>query len=140
MGIVRYEDPECPLKVTLEAFSPFIPLDLQNSSYPATVMRYTLENGGDKAVTAEIAGWTDNPRVSPYRAGVGYSAQEHDRAARRIDRASLQRNGPGRASSRESARYPVRRFRTERIRNVDRGRNGVRRRSGSHRRDSALSG
>lgn len=61
MGIVRYQDPDCPLKVTLEAFSPFIPLDLENSSYPATVMRYTLENGGDKTVAAEIAAWTDNP-------------------------------------------------------------------------------
>lgn len=61
MGLVRYRDEECPVAVQLEAFSPFIPLDLENSTYPATVMRFTVTNESDEPVTASIAGWTDNP-------------------------------------------------------------------------------
>ena len=61
LGMVSYRDSACPVTVQLEAFSPFIPLDLENSSYPATVMRYTLKNTSDKEVTATVAGWADNP-------------------------------------------------------------------------------
>jgi non-lysosomal glucosylceramidase len=61
MGIVTYKDPACAVTAQLEAFSPFIPLDLENSSYPATVMRYTLKNTSARAVEATVAGWVDNP-------------------------------------------------------------------------------
>jgi uncharacterized protein (DUF608 family) len=61
MGWVRYRDPACPVEVQLEAFSPFAPLDLENSGYPATVMRYTLTNRSDAPVEVDIAGWSDNP-------------------------------------------------------------------------------
>jgi len=61
MGWIHYEDPACPVQVQLEAFSPFIPLDLENSGYPATVMRYTLKNNSPESVEVDISGWTDNP-------------------------------------------------------------------------------
>ncbi len=61
MGLVTYEDPACAVGVKLEAFSPTIPLDLDNSTYPATVMRYTLTNTSDQAVEAAIGAWVDNP-------------------------------------------------------------------------------
>lgn len=61
MGIVNYKDPSSAVAAKLEAFSPFVPLDLDNSSYPATVMRYTLTNTSDKPIEAAITGWIDNP-------------------------------------------------------------------------------
>jgi len=61
MGLVRYRDADCPVDVKLEAFSPFIPLDLDNSSFPATVLRYTVKNTSTNPVEASLAGWTDNP-------------------------------------------------------------------------------
>ena len=61
MGLVHYSDPACPVEVGLEAFSPFIPLDLENSGYPATIMRYTVQNTGADPVEVTLAGWTDNP-------------------------------------------------------------------------------
>ena len=60
VGTVRYSDPDCPLKVTLEAFSPYCPLDFDNSSYPATVMRYTVENTGSEELRVEVGGWLEN--------------------------------------------------------------------------------
>jgi len=60
-GTVSYSDPQCPIKVTLEGYSPFIPLDYDNSSYPATIMSYRVENTSDQKVDVEIGGWLENP-------------------------------------------------------------------------------
>jgi len=61
MGLVSYQDPACPVEVRLEAFSPFIPLDLENSGYPAIIMRYSIKNTSPGPVKATLAGWTGNP-------------------------------------------------------------------------------
>ena len=60
VGTIRYSDPDFPVKVTLEAYTPFCPLDFDNSSYPATVMRYRLENTGSEDVHVEVGGWLEN--------------------------------------------------------------------------------
>jgi non-lysosomal glucosylceramidase len=61
IGIVNYRDPACPVEVRLEAFSPFIPLDIENSGYPATILRYTVKNTCLDPIKATLIGWTDNP-------------------------------------------------------------------------------
>jgi non-lysosomal glucosylceramidase len=60
IGHVEYKDPASPLDVTLEAFSPFIPLNTDDSSLPATVMQFTVKNHGSTEVEAELAGWLEN--------------------------------------------------------------------------------
>ena len=60
IGYVEYRDTGLPISVSLETFSPFIPLDPENSSLPATVMRFTVKNTGKSNVEAELAGWLEN--------------------------------------------------------------------------------
>jgi len=60
VGYVEYRDPALPVAVSLEAFSPFIPLNFDDSSLPATVMRFTVTNTGPQEVEAELAGWLEN--------------------------------------------------------------------------------
>jgi non-lysosomal glucosylceramidase len=61
MALVTYRDKAaCPVEVELEAYSPFIPLDAENSSLPATVMRYTVKNTGTTDVDVDLAGWLQN--------------------------------------------------------------------------------
>ncbi|MBE3063743.1 MAG: hypothetical protein IMZ69_01840 [Spirochaetes bacterium] len=60
IGFVEYRDPESPVRVSLEAFSPFIPLNPDDSALPATVMRFTVTNIGAERVDAELAGWLEN--------------------------------------------------------------------------------
>ena len=60
IGFVEYADPALPVRVSLEAFSPFIPLDTEASSLPATIMRFTVQNKGRKKVQVELAGWLEN--------------------------------------------------------------------------------
>lgn len=58
---VEYADPDCAVHVTLEAFSPFIPLATDDSSLPATLLEYTLLNKSSAPVEASLAGWIENP-------------------------------------------------------------------------------
>jgi len=60
IGLVEYRDAASPVAVSLEAFSPFVPLDPEASSLPATFMRYTVKNTGGEKVEAEVIGWLQN--------------------------------------------------------------------------------
>lgn len=57
---VTYRDSELPVAIDLQSFSPFIPLDVDASSYPATIMRFKATNTSNKKVSAELAGWLEN--------------------------------------------------------------------------------
>ena len=57
---VNYADPAVPLTVEMEAFSPFIPLNTDDSSLPATVFQFTLHNPSAAAVTTTLTGELEN--------------------------------------------------------------------------------
>lgn len=65
IGSVRYADPRCAVEVQLEAFSPFIPLNVKDSKLPVTVLSYTVTNTSAKPVVIEFDGWLgkDGPNV-----------------------------------------------------------------------------
>jgi len=60
MAHVEYADPAFPVSVSLEAFSPFLPLSMADSSLPATVMRFTVKNTSAAPVEVVVAGWFEN--------------------------------------------------------------------------------
>jgi len=60
IGTVEYSDPASPVTVKLEAFSPFVPLNADDSGLPAVVFHFTVTNRSRKKVTANLAGWLQN--------------------------------------------------------------------------------
>jgi non-lysosomal glucosylceramidase len=60
IGRVTYHDEAVPVDVSLEAFSPFIPLDVADSSLPATVLSYRVKNTGQSPVEVSLAGRLEN--------------------------------------------------------------------------------
>jgi len=61
IGLVRYSDRKFPVRVEMEAFSPFIPLNAEDSALPATLFHITLENTSRQSVQAGILAYLENP-------------------------------------------------------------------------------
>lgn len=61
LGRVDYRDPGCPVDVRLEAFSPFVPGEVDDSTLPVTVLAYTFTNTSPHPVRAELTRWSENP-------------------------------------------------------------------------------
>ena len=86
LGLVTYADPKMAVTVTLTAYSPFIPLNADDSGLPATICEFTLHNTGTKPVKAEIGGWLENA-VSLYSAQPGSGSRAN--AVRQTAQATL---------------------------------------------------
>jgi len=61
---IAFKDRRVPVRASLEAFSPFIPHEPDDSGLPIAVLRYTLTNPATVPVTASIAWSIQNPFVS----------------------------------------------------------------------------
>lgn len=57
---VSYESTRVPVEVTLEAFSPFIPLNSKDSGLPAIVFNFTLTNRQERSLHVSLLGAQQN--------------------------------------------------------------------------------
>ncbi len=55
-----FEDPDMPLRLRLEAFNPFIPLEPDDSGLPVAVLTYRLANPGERGVGALLVFTIEN--------------------------------------------------------------------------------
>ena len=60
VGTVHYRDAALPVEATLEAFSPFIPLNAKDSGLPATVFHLTVKNTSAAPVNVSVLAWLEN--------------------------------------------------------------------------------
>jgi len=58
---VDFTDEKLPVHVSLEAFSPFIPHDPEDSGLPMAVLRYRVRNAGSKSAKVGISFAIENP-------------------------------------------------------------------------------
>jgi uncharacterized protein (DUF608 family) len=62
---IDFQDSRLPVNVSLEAFSPFIPHDPDESGLPVAVLRYRVTNPGATQARVSIAWSIDNPVIPP---------------------------------------------------------------------------
>lgn len=73
---IDFHDQQLPLEVKLEAWSPFIPLDADESGFPVAIMRYLVRNIGRSETAVSIAFSIENP-VQPFdRAPISKADQD----------------------------------------------------------------
>ena len=53
---VELRDPALPLTITLEAFTPFVPLDADDSGLPVAILRYQVQHHGDQPADVAVVG------------------------------------------------------------------------------------
>ena len=72
IGTVNYQDQAWPVNVKMEAYSPFIPLDAEDSGLPATIMEFSVTNTSADTLDVELAGSLENAvcKFSKTMAGV----------------------------------------------------------------------
>jgi non-lysosomal glucosylceramidase len=63
IGTIKLNDPASPISAVMETFSPFIPLDYDNSSLPVTVMEITLKNAGATAASIGLEAYLENAAI-----------------------------------------------------------------------------
>lgn len=61
VGRVTYADPSSPVSVKLTAWTPFIPLEADDSSWPLTVMEYEVTHHGPAKARVTLRGILENP-------------------------------------------------------------------------------
>ena len=75
---IDFHDQQLPLEVKLEAWSPFIPLDADESGFPVAIMRYRVRNTGRSETAVSIAFSIENP-VQPLDRAPNPKAEEDKR-------------------------------------------------------------
>lgn len=60
LATIQFTDSSLPFSITMEAYSPFIPLNADDSGLPATVFSITVHNQGKSALEASLVGWLEN--------------------------------------------------------------------------------
>ncbi len=59
-GVVKLEDDDIPMEVSITGWSPFIPTDEDNSSLPVGSLEYTFKNTGGKELEANFSYHAEN--------------------------------------------------------------------------------
>ncbi len=60
-GKVKLKDKEVPVDIQLEAYNPFIPLDVENSSFPVAVFNWQIKNPTEEAMELSLCFNMGNP-------------------------------------------------------------------------------
>jgi uncharacterized protein (DUF608 family) len=76
---IDFADRRLPVKVSLEAFTPFIPHEADDSGLPATVLRYSVLNRASAAARVSIAWSIDNPLANRPAQGAAQAQPEDGR-------------------------------------------------------------
>jgi uncharacterized protein (DUF608 family) len=75
---IDFEDAELPVRVALEAFTPLVPLDAEESGLPLAVLRYRVTNPAATSAKVSIAWSIENP-IGMERDGNGQANSGHGR-------------------------------------------------------------
>ena len=73
---LRFKDPSLPVKIELEAFSPFIPHDPDASGLPVAILRYRVNNPAASSAKVAIAFSIDNPVKPPVNVDVARGSED----------------------------------------------------------------
>jgi non-lysosomal glucosylceramidase len=75
---LEFKDTDVPLKIELEAYNPFIPLDVDNSSIPEAIFNWKIENTSNKELEFAMAFNLKNPIRTRNAKGIEGTAENRN--------------------------------------------------------------
>ncbi len=60
IATIKYSSKDFPVAVQLKVYSPFIPLDAENSALPITILRVEIKNTSSSNINVSVLGWMEN--------------------------------------------------------------------------------
>ncbi|MCX6938282.1 MAG: GH116 family glycosyl-hydrolase [Verrucomicrobia bacterium] len=105
IGTLAYTAQEFPLEVTMKAFSPFTPLNVDDSSLPATVMKFTVKNTSPATIEAELGGWLEN--VVAYKSSQLFAVSRVNRGRKTSEATMLECSYRSNASAKPQEDRPL---------------------------------
>ncbi len=60
LAVITYSSKNAPVEVRLKVYSPFLPLNADDSALPATILRADIRNVSGKPMQASLVGWMEN--------------------------------------------------------------------------------
>ncbi len=78
MATIRYTDNNLPVEISMKVWSPFIPLNEDDSGLPATIFSFQINNTSTEPVKISLAGWLEN------KAGIYSSKKEEQERFNKI--------------------------------------------------------
>ena len=73
---LQFKDPSLPVRIELEAFSPFIPHDPDASGLPVAILRYRVSNPATTSANVAISFSIDNPVKPPTAIDVAHAVED----------------------------------------------------------------
>ena len=73
---LQFKDPSLPVKIELDAFSPFIPHDPDASGLPVAILRYRVSNPAASSANVAISFSIDNPVKAPTSTDVARATED----------------------------------------------------------------
>lgn len=106
VATIEYTNSHLPFSIEMECFSPFIPLNADDSGLPATVFSITVHNHSSENMNVSLAGWLQNACLLNSGNAISFKRSNHAINENNLVAVLCQPNGMESADKKDMSHLP----------------------------------